>query len=104
MSLRLADYLKKMAACSSQQGDGAIDERGAIRATIGTAETERIKRNAAAERLTRFLLADHADEFIDLPKDVFDAALEAEMQEPGPSATPWRSARGGGRHRQITNP
>ncbi len=66
-----------------KQGDGVVDEREAIRATIRTAETERIKRNAAAERLNRFLMADHADKYLDLPRDEFTAALEAEMKGEG---------------------
>jgi len=66
-----------------KQGVGVVDEREAIRATIRSAETEGKKRNAAAERLNRCLMADHADKYLGLPQDEFTAALEAEMQEEG---------------------
>ena len=66
-----------------KQGDGAVGEREAIRATIRMAETEQKKRNGAAERLNRFMYADHADKYLDLPQDEFTAALEAEMKGEG---------------------
>ena len=66
-----------------KQGDGVVDEREAIRATIRTAEKEDKKRNGAAERLHRFLIADHADKYVALPAAEFNAALDAEMQDEG---------------------